>query len=482
MGPGYRRRLVFTMVGLVVGTAVVVGVVSIVLVERSLRLQLIDDAVTTAEFNLTVLAPAVNLPTNPDRATITRSGLLDRFLTRGTDGVWVELGDGERLSAGRTLPETAASVGLRRIVADGELGYELAETSEGRVLITGGRLPPEGPDFFFVNSAAPVDDAIGRLILVVGGTTVAALAVGGLAATGLARRLVRPVSAAGRAAEQMAAGDLTVRLPVTSNDELGHLSSSFNIMAESLDSTIAELEAARARERRFVADVSHELKTPLTALVNEAALLAQRLEDDPDADEEERTIAHLLNEDVTRLRRLVDDLLEISRLDRDAGPADVAPVDVAAFLAALVAARHPEARIACDLDRPVPTDRRGLERIVGNLLDNARTHAAETSVSASVSNGWLVVEVADRGPGVSGEELTTMFDPFTTLDPSRGSGTGLGLAIASQHARRLGGSILAATRPGGGLLMTVRLPVAQPLHDGDGGATSPRHGGHDPPR
>lgn len=469
--PGLRRRLIWVLIALVALTVATIGTLSVVLVDRSLRAQRVADAVSSAQFNLTVLAPAVGLPSPPDPATVEASGLLDRFLRRGTDGVWVEFEDGQRLATAG-LGEVAVSADLRNLVSGGELAYEFTESAQGQVLVTAGRLPPDGPTFFFMTSAAAIEEATRQLVLVVTGAGVGVIVIGALVAAALARGMLRPVAAASAAAQRMAAGDLDVRLADEGPDEFGRFSASFNTMAAALQSNIAELEDARARERRFVADVSHELRTPLTGLVNEAAMLRSRLTEG--AGSETRTIADMLDSDVRRLRHLVDDLLEISRLDLEATAPPASLVDIEAFLGALITSRHPDAVLESDIDRPVLTEPRGLERIVGNLLDNARHHApqAPTMVSASVRSGVLEIEVADRGPGVTPDDLERIFERFATADPARGSGTGLGLAIASQHARRMGGTLTAASRAGGGLSMTVRLPVAKVLHDGDPGATS----------
>lgn len=477
---GLSQRLVWSLIAVVAVTVLIVGVASVVLVDRSLRNRLIDDALATTEFNLAVLAPATGLPSAPTADDIEAAALLDRFLRRGTDGAWVEFPDGQTVSAGAA----PVSVGdeVRRIVGRGEIAYQFTDSPEGPVLVTAARLPPSGPDFYFVTSASPINAATRQVLLVVSGTGIVAILVGAVISSAAARRMLRPVGAARRAAERMAAGDLDVRLSEEGSDEFGRLSASFNHMAGSLRETIEALDAAHERERRFVADVSHELRTPLTGLVNEARMLADRLGDGPAVTDGHRTLAAMLDSDVGRLRRLVDDLLEISRLDSDTSPTSATAVDVPAFLTALIAQRHPDARLVVEITDPVMTEPRALERIVGNLLDNARLHAAgtETTVTAHLSSGQLVIEVSDRGPGVEPRSLERIFDRFSTGDASRSGGTGLGLAIVARHTQRLGGSAVAQVREGGGLTVTVRLPVGELLHDGDGDEMFVSHSGGDP--
>lgn len=474
---GLRRRLVLSLIALVAATVLVVGAGSVFLVERSLRNRLVDEALAVVEFNLTVLVPATGLEGVPDADSLEEAGLIDRFLRRGTDGAWVEFPDGARIAGGTTPSDVSSE--LRAIVARGEIGYEFVDAPDGRILVTAARLPPAGPDFFFATSARPVDDTVRQVVAVVSIAGAMAVAAGALVASGIAGRMLRPVSAAREAAEEMAAGDLEVRLAEEGSDEFGALSRSFNRMAASLQRTIQQLAMAQAREKRFVADVSHELRTPLTGLVNEAQMLLGRLRAKTDVTEETVTLASMLEGDVGRLRHLVEDLLEISRLDSDGDAAWPTETDVTAFLAALIAERHPAAVLHSDLTAPVMVDARALERVVGNLLDNARIHApgAEVRVDAGLHDEQLVIEVVDRGPGVPPDALERIFERFTTVEPSRSGGAGLGLAIVARHVDRMGGAVTAVAPEGGGLVIGVQIPVAELLHDGESAEISISHSG-----
>lgn len=476
---GLRRRLILALVGLVALTALAVGALATLLAERTLRTSLVDSAVATTEFNLTVLSPAVGVGESPSPDVIASSNLLDRFLTRGPEGVRVEFEDGSTQSNGVVIPTDAVSDGLRAVIDRGEIAFEFVDVAGQPYLLTGGRLPPSGPVFVFAESSAPVANARTSLLATAAVAALVAAAVGSVAAVRISSQILTPVAAASEAAHRMAAGDLDVRLAGGANDELGRLNASFNSMARSLRDTIEELESATRREQRFVADVAHELKTPITGLVNGATLLNERLADNPGATSDERSLATLLDTDSARLRRLVDDLLEISRTDL-AAPPRLEEVDLQRFLADLTRQRLPGTSVTSSVDT-FRTDRRSLERIVGNLLDNARIHAVGTGVEIDVSSNGpdLVLEVSDRGPGVPDAQVGELTTPFRTLDEARSSGAGLGLAIALRHAGRLGGSLTLANRDGGGLRVTVRLPnsVAEPLHDGELADTGGRHSG-----
>ena len=251
-------------------------------------------------------------------------------------------------------------------------------------------------------------------------------------------------------------------------------------MADSLAETVGRLEASERRNRQFVADVSHELRTPLTALLGEAALIEHDLDRlRPEA----RRAAELLVADVRRLRGLVEDLMEVSRFDAHAEQATLEPVDLGAAVRSIVASRLPGAALTLP-DEPVVVDAdiRRLDRIVGNLLDNARQHAPDATVGVTVGAdpgfGQAFVRVEDRGPGVAAEALPRLFERFFKADVSRATGSsGLGLAIAAEHAALLGGTLDAKNRAGGGLAVTLRLPVTSSLPTGVAADTSAVQGG-----
>jgi len=268
-------------------------------------------------------------------------------------------------------------------------------------------------------------------------------------------------------------GDLSARLHAGGADEFAGFAAEFNRMADSLAATVARLETSESQNRRFVADVSHELRTPLTALVAEASIIEAGLDRlPPDA----RRAAELLVADVRRLRILVEDLMELSRFDARAERAELERLDLSEAVRAIVAARLPAAEVRVPSGPiAVAADIRRLDRILGNLLDNAGEHASGSAVEVEVRANPSVAEisVADRGPGVSPDAVGRLFDRFYKADASRhGGSSGLGLAIAAENAALLGGDIRAENRPGGGLVVTLRLPLAGavtgPLHGRDG--------------
>jgi two-component system sensor histidine kinase MtrB len=472
---GVRARLTASLVALVALTAIVLGVSASVFVDLRLHDQVLQAAAEQARFDLSVVVPERQLPARPTPEDIARSGLADTF-RRGAVETFVDLGGDVRFQSDEDLAGllTLLPADMRARIDRGEIAYGWVDVAGQPSLVVGGRPAGGGPAFYFVRDVSGVIGAVDQLRL--------ALAVGALAmillALAISRRVARsilaPVEEAGRVAERIERGDLSARVPVTSRDEFGTWAERFNRMTGVLADTIRRLEAAQHQNRRFVADVSHELRTPLAALVAEASIVGDHLDELPP---ESRRAAELLVADVGRMRALVEELMELSRFDASAEEVAVEPVDVVRLVEAVVATRQPTARF----DPPaspvvVDTDPRRLERILANFLDNAREHAgaSDVTVDLAVRGEDLVLGVADRGPGVPEDRLERIFERFTKLDPSRSGGSsGLGLAIAAEHAALLGGYLQAMNREGGGLRLelVMPLPVTRSLPGGHRAAT-----------
>ncbi|MDG4838896.1 HAMP domain-containing sensor histidine kinase [Micromonospora sp. WMMD967] len=354
----------------------------------------------------------------------------------------------------------ALGTGLRATVAAGQLGYQRSAPAERpRLLVVGGRIPGSTAELYVLTVEDDVATDLGQLrtALVAGWVLVVLLAAG--VGHALARRTLEPVGRASRAARALTEGLLATRLPVRGRDEFSVWAATFNEMAEALESKIGALSAAQARERRFTADVAHELRTPVTSLVAAASLLREHLDQLPD---DARPAARLLVDDVVRLRRLVEDLMEISRLDAGREHLEVGPVDASALLHGIVAARGWSDRVLVGGDAvTLRTDRRRLERVLANLVANAVEHGGGEVRATVVRAGPLVAfEVSDQGPGIPAEHLPLVFDRFHQVDRSRSApGSGLGLAIAREHAALLDGMLTVRSGPGTGACFRLELPA-----------------------
>jgi signal transduction histidine kinase len=289
------------------------------------------------------------------------------------------------------------------------------------------------------------------------------LAIGATITTGVAallglwatRRLLRPVARVADAAEEIAGGGLDTRLDEESDPDLGRLVTSFNNMADAVQSRIE-------REARFASDVSHELRSPITALTAAVEVLDGRRTELPDRS---RQALDVVVTQVRRFDQMVLDLLEISRLD--AGALEVHTEDV--LLGSLlhrIAARTGHADVPVEVepslrDEPVPVDKRRLERIVTNLLGNAEVHGGgpiRVAVQPGPARTYRIA-VEDAGPGVPTAERERIFERFARgASALHRSGTGLGLALVAEHAALQGGRVWVEDRPGGGARFVVELP------------------------
>jgi signal transduction histidine kinase len=353
--------------------------------------------------------------------------------------------------------------GVRDLVAEGKLAYQRVSILGQPFLLVGGHAPNSDGDLYLLFSEQSLEGDLDQLrnVLFVG--WLAVVLVAGLVGRLLARTTLEPVARASRAAHSMAEGLLETRLPVGAADEFGAWAASFNEMADALEAKITALSEAQARERRFTSDVAHELRTPLAALVGEASLLREHLERMPD---EARRPAELLIQDVGRLRRLVDELMEISRLDSGRENVQVEEVDLLALAGAALRARGWDSRVDLAGEEVVLlSDRRRLERIISNLTGNALEHGGRgVRVRIGRDGTRAFVEVTDGGPGIPPEHLSHLFERFYKADASRtGVGSGLGLAIARENARLLAGDIDVWSEIGVGSRFTLRLPVTGQL-------------------
>ena len=292
--------------------------------------------------------------------------------------------------------------------------------------------------------------ALTRNVLI--GTAVVAAPIGGLIGFAAANRLLRPVQRMGRGAQRLASGDLEVRMAPEGDADLDPIIGSFNDMAEAVESRIR-------RERRFSANVSHELRSPLTAVVGTTEFLESRADTLP---ERERSLVHVLSAQVDRMSRMLLDLLEISRIGGSGDATQAEPVDLRAMCEQALADRGQQAVVSGEA--MVVSDGRRIERIIRNIVDNAVAHAGGVVAIAIATDGTAAtVAVDDAGPGIDDELADRLFEPFARgSGASAGSGAGLGLAIAREQATLIGATITTAASPQGGARFTVSIPIGLP--------------------
>ncbi len=320
-------------------------------------------------------------------------------------------------------------------------------------LAVGTPLQSPGDAYFELFGLDQLDQTYRVLSITLVAGVVVTAALGLLIGRFASRRALRPLARLADTASAVARGDLDARLDAEDDPDLGELARSFN-------QTTAALQRRVVADAHFAADVSHELRTPLTTMLNSMAVLANH------RDEMAASLAEpldLLAEDLERFRRLVVDLLEISRDEDEA--ADISePVEIADLVSAAVRSAGGDAvpvDIAAAARVRVLADKRRLERIVVDLVENARVHGGGcTGVALTARPGVLRLTVDDAGPGVPPELWERVFDRFSRGRSGASSGgVGLGLAIVARHVRWHGGTVSVTDSPDGGARFIAELPL-----------------------
>jgi len=314
------------------------------------------------------------------------------------------------------------------------------------------------------------------LLVLIAGIVVAAV-LGRMAA----RRVLSPLAEMTKTAQLIGeTEDLTQRLNVHTEDEVGRLADRFNEMLARLAVSRDALDESVRQQRQLVADASHELRTPVTSLrTNAEVLLAGG---DIDEDSRQRLLADVV-EQTAELSALVSDLIEVARGDLPADAIEEVRLDGLVEEALHRARRNaPEVEFTARLQPVViQGNPERLSRAINNLLDNAARHAGGSQVEVDVDAGEI--RVRDHGTGIEEQDLPYVFDRFYRGADSRSrQGSGLGLAIVRQVAEQHHGSVTATNAPDGGAVFTLALPgmaAAQsdddhdlPVYDGDGGLTT----------
>ncbi len=269
------------------------------------------------------------------------------------------------------------------------------------------------------------------------------------------RRLLRPLSQVADAAEEIASGGLDTRLAPESDPDLDRLAGSFNEMADAVQTRIE-------REARFASDVSHELRSPITALTAAVEVLDARREDIP---ERTQQALDVVVSQVRRFDSMVIDLLELARIDAGATDLNVEELrltDLTRRVAARYGAPDVPIVVAAGVPDEVELDKVRFERILGNLIDNAENHGGgATRIELTpAGDDRFRLAVEDAGPGVASSERDRIFERFARGSAARHRiGTGLGLALVAEHASVMNGTSWVEDRPGGGSRFVVELPA-----------------------
>jgi len=335
----------------------------------------------------------------------------------------------------------------------GELRESFLFAAPVNCVLVGRSIAPEQADL----------QTFGGALAAIGAVVLAAGLIGGW---WLVTRALRPVEEISATATRIAAGDLSQRINTDETDsELGRL-------AGVLNATFARLDALFTQQARFTADAAHELRTPVAVMLTQtqSALARER----PVA--EYRETLEACQRATQRMRRLIESLLELARLDAGQEPLRRTPCDLSKIAGDCLELVRPLAtaraiQIHADLPSvPCQGDGERLAQVVTNLLSNAIDYnrdGGEIRLTTHRDNGTVILTVGDTGCGISAEDLPHVFERFQRADKARTAAaghSGLGLAIAQAIVQAHGGSIEAASEPGAGAVFTVKLPAGYESH------------------
>ena len=280
----------------------------------------------------------------------------------------------------------------------------------------------------------------------------------------ITNQALRPLVETTASLNRFAAGDFTPREIVTNDrSEIGQLVTAYNGAAAQVASAFEERRAVEREMRQFVADAGHELRTPLTVVIGFIDVLRRRSSADPSTT---NRIFEMMLVESRRMRALIDKLISLARLENPLRP-EVTPVDVGDIAEEVVGALQalqskPRIVLAAERGVIVNTDEHELHEAISNLIDNALKYAPLSPVEVNVrsEDGRAVIDVVDRGPGLSDDERGRVFDRFYRGE-QRGDteGSGLGLAIVKRAVERAGGEVTVESSPGYGSRFTIRLPL-----------------------
>jgi two-component system sensor histidine kinase MprB len=305
----------------------------------------------------------------------------------------------------------------------------------------------------------PVESVLANLRLILLLVLLGGIALAAVLGRFAARRVLKPLAEVTRTAELIGeTDDLTQRIAVREDDEVGHLAIRFNAMLDRLELSRAELDASVAAQRQLVADASHELRTPVTSLRTNVEVLLESEQLEP---EDRRRLLADVVEQSEELTGLVGDLIEMARGDLSGGSIEDVRLDKVVEEAIARSRRNsPDVEVRAALQpMMVAGSPERLHRVINNLLDNAARHADGGVVDVVVDQEGI--RVRDHGTGIDEQDLPHLFDRFYRGANSRGrQGSGLGLAIVRQVAEQHGGSATAVNAPGGGAEFTIHLPTS----------------------
>jgi signal transduction histidine kinase len=416
------------------------------------RNELVEDresrAATQAYLNARLLRSSLRTP-EPDVAAILSS------LEGNAGSTAIALVDGQWFAGSVGYGPDSVPSSLAESVADGLAGRQIAAIDDRPHVVVGVPIAEFDARYFELVPLDDIDDALADLARGLAAGAALATVAGALAGWYASGRVLRPLGRMADAASEIAEGDLHTRVDALGDPDLETLQDSFNRMADSVQERIE-------REHRFTSDVSHEVRSPLAAMLS--AIHIARRRDDPEA--VDGALAQL-EERTQAFHDLVVDLLEISRVDAGVAELELDRLDPRTLVHAVLESldlRAVPVDVGEGVARTITADKRRLGRMVINLLENAERYGGgATRIELAGGDGVVRIAVEDGGPGVPEHERRHIFGRFARGDTAPADtteGTGLGLALVAEHARLHDGRVWVEDPPGGGARFVIELPVA----------------------
>ncbi|MGH9042954.1 MAG: sensor histidine kinase [Acidimicrobiia bacterium] len=368
--------------------------------------------------------------------------------------------DGQWFAASLAVGRDALPAPIRTMVLEERSRVRQRFVLDGQLRLAVGLPLSDGAAYFEVFPFTELERTLGALRLSLVSAATATVAGATILGVWASRRVLDPLGRIGATAASIAGGQLDARLDVADDEELAALATSFNLMVDSLQERIEH-------DARFASNVSHELRSPLTALKSAVQAMQTRRSG---LDERTARSLDLLAGEVSRFERLVQDLLEISRFDAGVVHASFDQVFLGELvlraLEGLGGGDVPLEVAAGATEVVVEADKRRLEQVVANLVENARIHGGGVArVGIEVDDDRARVAVEDHGPGIPDEDRRRVFERFFRGQqagrPSGSGGVGLGLALVAEHARLHRGRVWVEEAEGGGARFVFELPVVR---------------------
>ena len=372
----------------------------------------------------------------------------------GTSADAILVGPGDAAGTAIGLSKADLPADLVAATEEGQPSSQIYR-ADGSLLMAVGVPLTGGYSYFEITELDNLEDTLQTIIWAGVAAALLTSLLGAALGWWAASRVLRPINDVALAAAKLASGDLDARAPTTTDPDLTAISSSFNAMAETLAARIQ-------RDAQFAADVSHELRSPLTTMSASASVLEGRREELPSVAQE---AVDLLVVDVTRFAELLEDLLDLARDHEPFDPATQPVIDLAELAAVAVEGR-PDL-VERHGDTRVRADSRRIGRVIDNLVQNADRHGGGVDrIVVERAGDYVRLSVADSGPGIPPEDREAVFDRFSrgTSTPARASssGTGLGLALVRDHVLAHGGACWYEDADTGGACFVVEMPGVGP--------------------